>query len=114
MTALKTPVLYLCAINYSLQQTQSYMKKVIFTALFFAGMAATQLSAQSQQCTPSPGCCSKKEAAACKVGQTDKACAKQCTPEEMKKCTGGTAASNTEKAAPAPKQAAVITSGNKQ
>ena len=93
------------------------MKNALLTLLFFVGLAATQLAAQSS-CVPNPNCppqcCIKGKSAATtdnavKVGATTSTTTctpeqmKQCTPEQLKQC----AAAGQSKACCASKSAAV-------
>jgi hypothetical protein len=80
------------------------MKKLIAMMFFFAGVALVQVSAQSAQCAPKPGCCVKTctgkaaEGSAAASAETTPAStatqtncttqqAAQCTPDQAKQCT---------------------------
>ncbi|MBL7826913.1 MAG: hypothetical protein JNJ57_09810 [Saprospiraceae bacterium] len=67
------------------------MKNALLTLFFLAGLATTQLSAQSccnlpPQCCV-PACCVKSENAGCDQKADVKTAAATCTPEQAAKCT---------------------------
>jgi hypothetical protein len=94
------------------------MKKVLLALFFFAGLAATQLSAQSgcapncqpnpACCKPTPACCTAAKGSASATPAAKPEATVACTPEQLKQCAAGSASTNAPAAAANKQQSVAI------